>query len=407
MSRTDVARRGPGSRWSLFAWALFGLIVLAVVVGLGFEELSGGDPEEGVAEGLLLLVGFLSFPAVGALIVSRQPRNGFGWVLLMIGCLLGAGAPTETWADVSFLQRSHPLPLATFAAWIQSWFWYPLIMSITTLLLQLFPDGRLPSRRWRPLLWATTGLMVVVTVMAMLQRELAGHGYRLDNPIGVMPFDSAEDVVPFWVLFPFMLLSAASLVVRYRRSRGVERQQLKWVVVAGLAFAILLVLGDTLDLPDIIFPFALMLLPGAIGIAVLRYRLYDVDLIINKTLVYGLLTLLLSVLYVGLVALFQQVLSPVIGDSQVAVAASTLAVAALFRPARSRIQGLIDHVFYRRKYDATRTIDGFAARLRDEVDLDTLTAELLDVVHRTMQPRQVSLWLRPAHAPDSAAAPGT
>jgi hypothetical protein len=296
----------------------------------------------------------------------------------------------------------HPgsLPgVANGAAWLDTWLFIPLIGSMGTFLLLLFPDGRLPSPRWRPVAWCAGAVIVGGSVVGAFNPDALSDIPELRNPFGIEVFRSIADVA-FPVMFPLFLVavvgSAVALIKRFRRARGEERQQLKWLAYAGAAasviFPLSFVLWDVFPPIQVLELVPIIGLPAAVGVAILKYRLYDIDRIINRTLVYGLLTGILAGVYVGL-ALGLGALAG--SDNSLVIAGSTLVVAALFRPARRRIQGLIDRRFYRRKYDATRTLEAFSARLRDEVDLNQLSDHLVVVVKETMQPVQASLWLRP------------
>jgi hypothetical protein len=285
-------------------------------------------------------------------------------------------------------------------------------LALAPFLFLLFPTGGLPSRRWRPLAWisALSGAMILVLV------------FLFDNPDKVGGTISIMAASVVFVIFATIALSALSLLFRYRRASGVERQQLKWVAftaaLAGsflvgqqLAWLAALLVADSLggELPSLNRSLENLLnvtfnvcLYAGIGIAILRYRLYDIDIIINRTLVYGSLTMSLALVYFGGVISLQGLLRALTDQgSQLAIVASTLAIAALFNPLRRRIQSFIDRRFYRRKYDAARTLEAFSAKLRDETDMDTLNSELLSTVHETVQPEHVSLWLRPDAGPKS------
>jgi hypothetical protein len=275
-------------------------------------------------------------------------------------------------------------------------------------LVLLFPTGRLLSPRWRPVAWALGLVLGLYLIARLFTPGPVGSGLP-DNPLGIEPAQGLLQLIQTMagVAVPFLVLAVlASVVLRFRRSQGEERQQLKWFTFVVAADVVLIpglgalteqfapVLGELL-----VFPASISLIPIAIGVAVLKYRLYDIDRVINRTLVYGLLTVLLGAVYLAGVFGLGQLLNPVSGESALAVAASTLAVAALFQPARRRVQAVVDRRFNRRRYDAARTVEGFSGRLRDEIDLDTLSVELLAVVEQTMQPAAVSLWLRPSALP--------
>jgi hypothetical protein len=292
-------------------------------------------------------------------------------------------------------------------AWYNNWFWYPTIILATVVTLLVFPTGRLLSARWRPIAWLTAAITATLVVLSALAPTLnLGERTKLRNPVGLAAIPSLErgalGSVPFGLLLVCTGAAVVSLVLRFRRSQGVERQQLKWFTYAGVVgFAWSVV---DLVLPDVA-PFSLgsgltiALVPVAAGLAVLRYRLYDIDRLINRTLVYGLLTALLGTIYAGVVLILGQLFGGIGGQPPSwTVAGATLAVAALFQPARHRIQQAVDRRFNRRRYDAARTIEAFSARLREQLDLDTLSAELLAVVDQTMQPTKASLWLRPTGA---------
>ncbi len=282
--------------------------------------------------------------------------------------------------------------------------WIPHI-GLFLFLALLFPDGRPPSPRWRPFVWLVGVVVVVGTVAVALWPETAA-GFDLTNhPIGI---EVATDVInPVeMVLYALALVAISSLMVRLRRSKGVERQQVKWFAyaVAVLAISAILtyVISETMGIrwlgwvSSVLVMISVVGLPVAVGIAILRYHLYNIDLIINRTLVYGSLTAVLVLVYLASVVLFQELFRTFTGQkSQLVVVASTLAIAALFNPLRRRIQGLIDRSFYRRKYDAVKTLETFSKKLREETDLNALSGNLIEVVEETMRPAHISLWLRP------------
>jgi hypothetical protein len=293
--------------------------------------------------------------------------------------------------------------------------WLGALLGLLPFLILLLPTGRLPSRRWRPVAW-TTGIVVSLYLTARLLTPGPVSRGLPANPLGVEPAGAPLQLVQAiaGVAAPVLALSAlASLVLRFRRARGDERQQLKWftfVIAADLALIPTLAPVVEREAPLlgelVLFPALVSMIPISIGVAVLKYRLYDIDRLINRTLVYGLLTALLALVYAGLVLVLGQLFGGIGTEPPSwAVAGATLAVAALFQPARRRIQQTVDRRFNRRKYDAAKTVDAFSARLRDEVDLDTLSAELLTVVDQTMQPTTASLWLGPSARPP-ASGPG-
>jgi hypothetical protein len=323
---------------------------------------------------------------VGALLVWRRPRNPAGWALsvMALGFLVTPA--------VKLLVDLHPEPPAwvVAAAWTANWSWV-LANGGGLFLFLLFPDGSLPSPRWRWVGWgvgAGIGVLLLVTALAPQLVELPGR----PNPIGVAAIEPLIEPL-FPVLVVLSVVSLASALVRFRRSRGVERQQLKWVAVGAVAVGVSM-FGMSFGLPRWTNAIGPGVLVAAIAVAVLRYKLYEIDRIISRTLSYTLVTGVLVGVYVGAVLLLGRVLAPLAAESEVAVAASTLLVAALFQPVRRRVQTVVDRRFNRARYDAQRTVEDFAAHLRDAVDLDDLHGELGRVVTATMQPASLSVWLR-------------
>ena len=378
-------------------WTICTLAIVLLVVGAVVDELLGPDVDESsLVEDVGLMVTFAAFPVMGALIVARHPRHVLGWIFLGLGALSGLGVAGNAYANAAFAE-GHDLPVAGFGAWLEGWWWYPTFGSIPTFVLLLFPTGAPPSPRWRVAVWITGISMAMITLPSMLQEHVVADAYVWENPIGISSIQNVEEQFGFAII-GFLLsaiLGVASLVVRFLRARGEERQQVKILMFSGAMGALLLTLGDVLLLPSFVFALAVISIPVAIGIAILKYRLYDIDVVVNRALVYGLLTGILAAAYLAIVT----GASTFAGDSNLSVAAATLAVAGLFQPLRRRIQGFIDQRFYRRKYDAARTVESFTQRLRDEVDLETLRLDLTGVVAETMQPRFVSLWLRPSREP--------
>lgn len=400
----DEDRRSGHSR---LPWVLFGVVLIVMIVGRYIEYRVNGEPPDGWVADSLMGIAFMSFPAMGALIVSRRGGHAFGWLLLAIGgaaAVLVASTGYAAWR----VPAGHADPLTVLAAWISQWLWFPLIVSVPTFLVLLFPTGTYPSRRWRWVGRSTLLFLAVITIPAMLEDKLlvedcAEEGgdtvcreVMLDNPIGVGFINDVEQQlgVAFLAVVPLVLLSFVSLVFRYRSAGTVERQQMKWVGMAALFFGTSILLGESVGLSERLFPFFLMMLPVSMAVSILKYRLYEIDVIVNRTLVYGALTAILVGLYLATVFVLQALLSGFTQESDLAVAGSTLAVAAMFRPLRVRVQHFIDRRFYRRKYDAQQTLQNFSARLRDEVDLDHLARDLSNVVRETMQPAYISVWLR-------------
>jgi hypothetical protein len=345
----------------------------------------------------------VTFPLVGALIVSRRPRNPVGW--LFCGAGLGNALGTACTAWSTYAIRTHPgLPGGNFAAWLDSMVFVPSLSTIIFLLL-LFPDGRLPAPRWRWVVRTALGGIAALELFFLL------HPHKLDSTPGVHthnPFGVAALNVPLGVaagvavlaLLVALCASLVALISRFRRSRGRERLQLKWFTYAAGVLTVFAIGGNFVP-NSVLYGIVEGVIVGpvlavAVGAAMLRHQLYEIDRVINRTLVYGALTATLAGVYLGSVLLLQLALDPVTSGSSLAVAVSTLAVAALFRPARGRIQAVVDRRFYRRRYDAARTLEQFSARLREQVDLDALGSELNAVVSETMQPAHVSLWLRKA-----------
>jgi hypothetical protein len=348
-------------------------------------------------EYLLSNMPFVVFACLGGLIAARRPQSPIGWLFIAIGFFFLFPLFASDYALRALYIDPGSLPAAGLMSWGVTWTWFAGIGSIVLAIL-LFPNGRLLSRRWRPVAWlvAADTTLACVAVGAFLWPH---RGLRLltwDQNEAIAPPALAVLNIAFPILMVGILAAALHLVLRFRRARGEERQQLKWVAYGAGVMAATAVLGyatgfddDTLALV-VVNTFGILALPVTTGVAVLKYRLYDVDRIINRTLVYALLTATLGFGYFTLVA----AASSVAGDSSLSVAVATLAVAALFQPLRRRIQALIDRRFYRSKYDAEQTLADFSAKLRDDIDLDHLTAEMASVVRDTLQPSHFSLWLR-------------
>jgi hypothetical protein len=350
----------------------------------------------------------VTFPSLGLLIVSRRPEHPIGWLFCGAGLVGGLDHFCGEYAIYALLAQPNSLPAGQVAAWMSSWLWVPSNALLVYVAL-LFPDGRLPSKRWKPVAWLVGIAAVVgVSVAAVLPVPVC-NVCIIENPLGIEGLESVSELVDalieaFW--YGLGLVAVASLFVRFRRAGGVERQQIKWLaytaslVVLGaiLAYGVYSATGVrwTWQVGLALLAVGFVGTPIAVGIAISRYRLYDIDLLINRTLVYGALTAMLALVYFGDVVLFQAAFRALTGqESQLAIVASTLAIAALFNPLRRRLKAFIDRRFYRSKYDARKTLEAFSAKLRDETDLDALSEDLVGVVRETMQPAHVSLWLRP------------
>ena len=388
------------------AWSLWAITVALTALSALLVVLSLSHPNTPIFAWWFGNTFVVIDATVGTIVASRRPENPVGWLLCLSGVAVGASTFISQYAIYALLARPGALPAGEAAAWIASWS-LPIIIGLQVSYLTLFPTGRLPSKRWRPVAW----LIVAVVVAAVISSALASDAYMgslgpIRNPLAIDGFSEVYKAVSL-TMFPLLyLVAAASLFVRLRYATGVERQQLKWLAyaAAGFAFGVILVLlSGVLNTPALFDRAAnavfLVTSEGiivAIGIAILRYRLYDIDIIINRTLVYGSLTVTLIILYFGGIVVLQRLFVALTGQqSTLAVIASTLVIAALFSPLRHRIQGFVDHRFYRRKYDARKTLEAFSVKLRDETDLQMLNNDLVGVVTETMQPAHVSLWLRP------------
>jgi len=359
-------------------------------------------PYDGPVDAVFSLATLLTFSLVGAIIASRHPRNTIGWIFCSVGLVAGLNALAWGYAVFWFSGGSGSRSLAETAAWFSSWSWTLEVVVPTTFLLLLFPDGRLPSPRWRPVAWLA-GLGIIGFVVGYaLEAGPLGDFPELVNPYGVdSPAVVIATLVANVVVGGSMVAAAISLIVRARRAGRVERQQIKWLgyggaVVVGTIFVSggISVWSETLSIAAI--SLGLLGLPVFTGVAIVRHRLYDIDVLVNRTLVYGSLTATLALIYFGGVVGWQYVFRALTGQgSTLAVVASTLAIAALFNPLRRRVQDFVDRRFYRRKYDAVKTLAAFSTRLREETNLDALRDDVVEVVRDTMQPEHVSLWLRP------------
>ena len=399
------ARAAAWLAWSL--WALcVGLFALTLVLLLITPPIrntwSEAWPE---ALSVLLRVMELTFPTVGALIASQRPKNPIGWILCGTGLFTGVRSFAEAYADFGLVGRPGVLPAAEYMAWLWSWPRLPVAGLASALVLVVFPDGKLLNRSWWAVVWMAVGGSALVALFMALDPSW-------NNPLALERGVFKDLVEPlgrigFVLLIVSWLCAAIALLIRVDKGSPVERQQIKWLayfailMFVGFAFVGAGLFGSIwIYWAEILSSAAFNCLPIGVGIAILKYRLYDIDLLINRTLVYGALTGILALVYLGGVVALQALFRYLTGQgSQLAIVASTLAIAALFGPLRRRIQAFIDRRFYRRKYDVTKTLEAFSAKLRDETDLDALRADLVGVVGETMQPAHVSLWLRPDDTP--------
>lgn len=401
------ARTSTRLAWSLFA--LTGVLFACALVG-GLRATPTFSPislRVHIWAIGLMCAAFMTFSAVGALVSSRSPTNAVGWLFISIGAWTSLALASISYVETTF-------PARPWAEWAANWSSVLIFPQITFILL-LFPDGRLPSPKWRVVAWATA-LEAVGLVMGAFTPNTS-EDFVFSNPVGIEGLRGTilQDGNLGWVLLPVTIVAAAaSFVVRFRASAGHRRQQLKWFsLAAGLAAASFLTqmaawgavelsAGNdpwetTLTATALVMVvICLTAIPVASGVAILRYRLYDIDIIINRALVYASLTAVLALVYVAGVVVIGGIVRELSGqqENDIVVAASTLLVAALFRPTRARIQANVDKRFYRSRYDAQRTVEAFSTRLQDEVDLDALAGELVVVVRSTMQPTQVSVWLK-------------
>ncbi|HEX2159913.1 MAG TPA: hypothetical protein VHS79_23470 [Actinomycetes bacterium] len=411
MAVTSAAGRGRPRRWLAgLAWVLWALVMLGLAMVPWMDRLliRAGRPDlTQLVPGSIVgpVVAVLSAATVGAVLASRRPRHPVGWLLLGFALSLTAAGVITSYVIYGLLARPGALPAAHAVAR-----YYPATgaaaLGLLSLVLLLTPTGSLPSARWRWWAWVTAAtpvalVLVVPVVPGRLDPQLlVASSPFSDRALGGVLLVATRVALAVTALA--VAVAAGSLVVRFRRAQGVERQQLRWVALAAalMVLAVPVVLAPVALEGPILVDWApavwVVVLPVAVGAAVLRYRLYDLDRIISRTVAYGLLTLLLGGGYAVVVLGLGQLLER---ESPLVVAAATLAVAAVFQPARRRVQAVVDRRFNRRRHDTTRIVEGFGARLRDQVDLDTLTADLLAVVDQTMQPTQTSLWLRPPREP--------
>jgi hypothetical protein len=416
-SRRGREAGGAGTRAVWLAWSLWAVCVALTALSLLLMVLNLSRPNTHIFDWWLGNALVVVDATVGAIVASRRPENPVGWLLCLSGVAVGTSSFASQYAIHALLARPGSLPAGEALAWIAAW-QLPIMIGLQVSYLLLFPTGRLPSRRWRWTAWLVVAFVLAgVVLSAFSPGAYLGSLGPIRNPLGIEGLTGAYKAL-LYAGAPLLFGAAVlSLFVRLRRAEGLERQQLKWFAYAAAMFAlgiVLIVIPLAIDTPSwfvraatAVFTAAGTTVPVAIGIAILRYRLYDIDRIINRTLVYGSLTALLAVVYLGGVISSQYAFRTLTGQgSQLAIVASTLAIAALFNPLRKRIQAFVDRRFYRSRYDAARTLEAFSARLRDETDLEALNDDLVGVVAETMQPAHASLWLRPSGANRDGGPPG-
>jgi hypothetical protein len=376
-------------------------VLLALVVWLSVNNgriSSGTGGSFDFASVIYALVALLT-AVVSALILWSRPQNRVGWTTLALAFGLGLTGLTQAYAILGASRMLNPLVGVEWVALVSQSAW-ALVFLPAILLLLLFPSGHFLSRRWR---WVARCAVVVVvsgSLLLLLANPIEIGGIRVANPLGGF---SEETILPlasggFVLILVLLTVSLIGIFLRYRRAQESERQQIKWLIYAAALFITAMSLGfflPTGSLAAVLINLTALGIPIAIGVAILRYRLYNIDILIRRTLIYSIITAMLALFYFGAVVVLQQVFRIMIGaGDDLAIIISTLAIAALFNPLRHRVQDAIDHRFYRRKYDAQKVLERFAATVRDEVELEKLTGELLNVVNETMQPTSVSLWLR-------------
>ena len=396
--------------WLIWLFCVVGTLVTAILYYLNQPVLRG------LTAGPIVGLAFtLSYSTLGAIIVINRPRNPIGWLLLGLATaatVVGFAIQYSVYGLVTVaphmtlgLGREDPRQLigARFMGWLQSWgqsIYFPALVALPYL---LYPNGKLPSRRWRPAIWLVVFAVTLSTLSVILEpgpiyNYAGSQAIRLpmNNPTGVTLPSWISDAMSWgWGLsIMVVMISLFAPISRYRKAKGTERQQLKWFVYFASIFLVLFfIFGGGLGEAGL--GIIVLIPPVAAAIAIVQYRLYDIDLIINRTLVYGSITAILAVTYLASVAVLQSIISRVTGQqSSIAIVATTLIIAALFQPLRRRVQSFVDRRFYRRKYNMERTLAEFGASLRDDVDQDALSDSLLSAITEAIQPEHLSLWLR-------------
>ncbi len=400
-----AARRRSAS--TAIVWILGVPLALLITAGITVALMTG-DTSIGTIVAPFAAITSLS---VGVVLVTRLPYHRIGWLLWIAGIFLATTRIAGGLADHGLTSDPGSIPGAIWFGWLNAWSGIPALFILPIFLPLLYPTGRPLSRRWRPVAIGALGILVAYTVVAALSPFAPGtYPPDISNPfaltgVGANVLSLAKDVLaPTLILV--LVLGLISMALRYRRSSGIERQQLKGLAYVGaIAIGALILAGlaesDTTDpiatidtLAWLVGVGALALMPVVIGLAVLRYRLYEIDRLVSRTISWGVVTVLVGALFVGMILALQAILAPVTGSNELAVAGSTLVAFVLFAPIRRRVQKLVDHRFNRARYDAQHTVAAFASRLSDDVDFEAVRAEIITTIERAVQPASVSLWLR-------------
>jgi len=399
------------------AWALCALVAGLSTLGLALTLAGPNAPFTAptVAKIALEPIGSIVFGIIAALIVAHQPRNTIGWLLMALALGLPTLQIVDGYLPLAIAASATSTPAILLIAWFSQWSWW-LVIGPLLLIVLLFPTGRPPTPRWRWSIVAVAALFGIFLLSATFSEvfELPEANLHLRNPIGILPDIMWTIIAVPWTIILVTTVGScvAAVFVRYRRAAAQERAQIKWFLYACAVFFLMFSIAN-IYFPEatafrawleIVFALSTLMIPTSIGIAILRYQLYDIDVIIRRTLVYSILTVTLGLVYVGCIVVSRTLVAPLTGDTDLAIVASTLAIAALFFPLRKRIQNFIDKRFYRRKYDAAKVLAAFGTTARDETDLERLNAELLRVVDQTMQPEFVGLWMRDPQARSSTEA---
>lgn len=392
-------------------WMLWLIDVMTIITGIiMFTRTTSSDQIAGLLGTYSLVIAFLAFPVIGALIISRRPENTIGWIFCAIGLGTAFTSFSAAFEQTALVNHTDAAPIVGVITVLGNMVW-PMNLALGTWLLFLFPTGRLPSPRWRLVFWLDVVVSVGSAMISLVTPGYLESGNRIWNPLGIVGTESLIAMLnnvggPIFIFCA--LASLISIIVRYVKSRDTQRQQIKWFALGAVAMAAVIIVSIVVIpeenwLSNVTFALGIVMLPIGAGIGVLRYRLFDIDVIINRTLVYGSLTAILAAIYFAGVVGVQSLVNIVTrheltnvsaAQSPVLIVVTTLLIAALFTPLRRRIQQFIDRRFYRSRYDARKTLDRFATSLRSEVELHHLTESLLETVEQTMQPAHASLWLR-------------